>query len=57
MGSIVFDYNGLKLTILPEKAVWIDSMAVLLIADFHFGKASHFRKSGIPIPEKVHDQA
>ena len=56
MGSIVFDYNGLKLTILPEKAVWIDSMAVLLIADLHFGKASHFRKSGIPIPEKVHDQ-
>lgn len=56
MGSIVFEYKGLNLTLLPEKAVWIDSMGVLLIADLHFGKASHFRKSGIPIPEKVHDQ-
>ncbi len=56
MGSIVFDYKGLKLTLLPEKAVWIDSLSVLLIADLHFGKAAHFRKSGIPIPEKVHDQ-
>ena len=56
MGSIVFDYKGLNLTLLPEKAVWIDSMGVLLIADLHFGKASHFRKSGIPIPEKVHNQ-
>ena len=56
MGSVVFDYKGLNLTLLPEKAVWIDSMGVLLIADLHFGKASHFRKSGIPISEKVHDQ-
>lgn len=56
MGSIVFDYKGLNLTLLPEKAVWIDSLSVLLIADLHFGKAAHFRKSGIPIPEKVHDQ-
>jgi len=56
MGSIVFDYKGLNLTLLPEKAVWIDSMGVLLIADLHFGKAAHFRKSGIPISEKVHDQ-
>lgn len=56
MGSIAFDYKGLKLTLLPEKAVWIDSLSVLLIADLHFGKAAHFRKSGIPIPEKIHDQ-
>ena len=56
MGSIVFDYKGLNLTLLPEKAVWIDFMGVLLIADLHFGKAAHFRKSGIPISEQVHDQ-
>jgi DNA ligase-associated metallophosphoesterase len=56
MGSVVFDYKGLNVTLLPEKAVWIDSMGVLLIADLHFGKAAHFRKSGIPISEKVHEQ-
>ena len=55
MGSLVFDYMGLKLTLLPEKAVWIESLRVLLLADLHFGKASHFRKAGIPIPEQVHD--
>ena len=55
MGSIVFDYKGMELALLPEKAVWIDSLRVLLLADIHLGKASHFRKSGIPIPEQVHD--
>jgi DNA ligase-associated metallophosphoesterase len=55
MGSIVFDYKGMELTLLPEKAVWIDTLRVLLLADIHLGKASHFRKSGIPIPEQVHD--
>lgn len=55
MGSIVFDYKGMELTLLPEKAVWIDSLRILLLADIHLGKASHFRKSGIPIPEQVHD--
>ena len=32
MGSIVFDYKGLNLTLLPEKAVWISEWQVLLIA-------------------------
>ncbi len=56
MATAPFDYRGLTLDLLLEKAVWINEWAVLLIADLHFGKASHFRKSGIPISEKVHDQ-
>jgi DNA ligase-associated metallophosphoesterase len=56
MNTAPFDFGGLKLDLLPEKAVWISEWAVLLVADLHFGKASHFRKSGIPISEKVHDQ-
>lgn len=51
-----FEFNGLELRLLPEKAVWIKEIGVLLLADLHFGKASHFRKSGIPISEKVHAQ-
>ena len=27
---------------------------ILLFADTHFGKAAHFRKSGIPVPEMIH---
>lgn len=51
--SLVFD--RLELTLLKEKAIWVESLKMLLIADLHFGKAAHFRKSGIPIPEPVHD--
>jgi len=27
---------------------------ILLLADIHLGKAAHFRKSGIPIPDSIH---
>jgi uncharacterized protein len=50
-----FTYGGFSLEMLPEKALWINELNSLLIADLHFGKASHFRKSGIPIPEPIHD--
>lgn len=55
MAAVVFDFRGLELALLPEKAIWIESSRILLLADLHFGKASHFRKAGIPIPEQIHD--
>ncbi len=39
---------------MKEKVVWIPELAAVFIADLHFGKAAHFRKSGIPIPEPIH---
>jgi DNA ligase-associated metallophosphoesterase len=50
-----FEFDRLVLSLLHEKALWINGLSTLLIADLHFGKAAHFRKSGIPIPEPVHD--
>ena len=50
--SITFSDTTLHL--LPEKAIWIEEIKSLFIADLHFGKATHFRKSGIPIPEPIH---
>ncbi len=41
---------------LPERAVYIASNRSLFIADPHFGKAAHFRKAGIPIPESLHTE-
>ncbi len=38
-----------------EKALWQEDLSTLLIADTHFGKARHFRKGGIPIPENIHE--
>lgn len=49
-------FAGLQLTFLAEKALWCAEIGALFIADVHFGKAAHFRKSGIPIPEPVHDR-
>lgn len=54
-GDVTSEFEGITLCLLKEKAVWIKSLKMLLIADLHFGKAAHFRKSGIPIPEPVHD--
>ncbi|MCH7410503.1 ligase-associated DNA damage response endonuclease PdeM [Belliella sp. DSM 111904] len=48
--------QSMVLVLLPERVVYIPSLNALLIADTHFGKAGHFRKAGIPIPEVLHDQ-
>ena len=47
--------RGLELTILPERAVWIQELRTLLLSDLHLGKVNHFRRSGIPVPQKVND--
>lgn len=44
---------GLRLELLPAKAVMIPSKSALLIADVHLGKVNHFRKNGIPVPEQA----
>lgn len=43
--------NGQDLYLLPEKAVLWKHM--MWITDLHLGKIRHFRKSGIPVPEKA----
>jgi len=42
------------LILLKEKALWMPGKKRLFLADIHFGKAGHFRKAGIPIPEDIH---
>ncbi|MBS1688017.1 MAG: ligase-associated DNA damage response endonuclease PdeM [Bacteroidetes bacterium] len=42
--------RGSEFTLLPEKALYKHDESLLIIADIHLGKASHFRKSGIPMP-------
>jgi uncharacterized protein len=53
-GAYIYDWEGFSIYLLPEKAIYLPEYQVLLIADPHFGKAAHFRKAGIPVPEKVH---
>lgn len=41
-----------KYLLLNEKALFRSSDATLIIADLHLGKAQHFRKNGIYLPQK-----
>lgn len=45
-----------RLELLPEKAIFWEERQTLIIGDLHFGKAGHFRKSGIPVPEMIHSK-
>lgn len=49
-GSVVASIAGTTVWLLPSKALFIPDQAALCIADPHFGKADHFRKAGIPVP-------
>lgn len=49
-----FTFSDAQMSFLPQKAIWIENTSSMLIADLHFGKAAHFRKAGIPIPEIIH---
>lgn len=42
--------EGEKLLLLSEAAIFWQSKESLLISDLHLGKVSHFRKSGIAVP-------
>ncbi|RYE24001.1 MAG: ligase-associated DNA damage response endonuclease PdeM [Sphingobacteriales bacterium] len=44
------EFKGQVLTLLPERAVYKQDERLLIIADVHLGKASHFRKHGISMP-------
>jgi uncharacterized protein len=42
--------GGATLSLLAEKAVWVQEARALLIADLHLGKALSFRRLGVPVP-------
>lgn len=54
-GSLEIQLLGASepLRLLPQRAAWIESSRSLLIADPHFGKTTHFRKAGIPVPQAL----
>lgn len=39
-----------------ERVVFWEEEKTLIVADLHFGKTGHFRKSGIAIPQSVYQQ-
>lgn len=44
---------GEYLTLHPYRGIYWEREKILLIADLHLGKATHFRKAGLPVPEAI----
>ncbi len=56
--AVPFEYevSGEKVTMLPQKALYLPARDTLVIADVHFGKVGHFRKAGIAIPRSMEQE-
>ncbi len=50
------DLHNQHLVLHPLKAAYWQEAHMLLLADLHLGKASHFRREGIPVPSSVSQQ-
>lgn len=48
---------GTELQLLPEKAVYLESLQSLLVADVHLGKSETFQAAGIPISNQVNQDS
>jgi DNA ligase-associated metallophosphoesterase len=48
--------GGQPLTLLAEKAAFIEASRTLLVADLHIGKAVSFRSLGVPVPRGTTSQ-
>ncbi len=46
--DLVFGNEILEL--IAERAAWMKSQRVFIVADLHFGKVNHFRRAGLPVP-------
>jgi DNA ligase-associated metallophosphoesterase len=51
--EIQFDLFGQSLILHAEKVLFWKNERILVLSDLHLGKAGHFRKAGIPIPNTV----
>lgn len=49
-GACALQTHGLDLVLLPGRALWWPQAQMLFVADLHFGKASTFRRAGLPVP-------
>ncbi|MEP6847129.1 MAG: ligase-associated DNA damage response endonuclease PdeM [Panacibacter sp.] len=53
MTPVKFAIQNEEFWLSPGRMIWHPADKALIIADLHFGKTGHFRKSGIPVPQNV----
>lgn len=50
-GALRLTTRNAELFLMPQKAIFWPEKQMLLVADTHFGKVTHFRKAGIAVPQ------
>lgn len=53
MVPLAFDWLGQRLWMSPQRCLFWEAQRALILSDLHIGKAAHFRKAGIAIPQQV----
>lgn len=53
MVPILFEWAGQQLWISPQRCIFWEDQRVLILSDLHVGKAAHFRKAGIAVPQQI----
>ena len=51
-----YSLNNQTFWLSPERCIYWEEQKALILSDLHFGKTGHFRKSGIPVPQKVYKE-
>ena len=51
---VAHNIAGNTFWIFPERCLWWEQENTLIVADLHLGKAGHFRKSGIAVPQGIY---
>lgn len=54
-GACELHLGGQQLWLMPQRAVWWPAQQALLLADVHIGKATSFRRLGVPVPAGTTD--
>ncbi len=49
--AVAIQALGQTITLLPQRAVYLNGSQTLLVADLHLGKAATYRKLGQPVPQ------
>lgn len=53
MLPLMLNWKGQRLWVSPERCLFWEEQKMLILSDLHIGKAAHFRKAGIAIPQQV----
>ena len=56
MTAHIIEHLDQHLHLHPQKVLFWEEKATLIVSDVHFGKTKHFRKAGIAIPQAVQQQ-